>query len=57
MTVSEHLEQTSFAYDPQFPPDCAAGQPLAALRRGRRAHEPVVKRALKSYTRLVGRKR
>ena len=54
MTVSEHLEQTSFAYDAQFPPDCAAGQPLSALRREHPAPQPAVKRALK---RLVIRKR
>jgi hypothetical protein len=54
MTVSEHLEQNSFAYDAQFPPDCAAGKPLSDLRRERPAHGPAVRRALK---RLVGRRR
>ena len=54
MTVSEHLEQTSFAYDAQFPPDCAAGKPLSTLRRERPAQAPAVKRAFK---RLVGRRR
>ena len=54
MTVSEHLERNSFAYDPQFPPDCEAGQPLSSLRRSRPA-EPRVKRALR-VVRIVGRR-
>lgn len=57
MTVSEHLERNSFAYDPQFPPDVAAGLPLAAARRARPAHEPAVKRALRACTRVVSRRR
>jgi hypothetical protein len=57
MTVSEHLERNSFAYDPQFPPDVAAGQPLAAARRPRDPHQPAMKRALRAWTRVVSRRR
>jgi hypothetical protein len=57
MTVSEHLEQTSFAYDPQFPPDVAAGQPLAMARRSRPAHQPAAKRAWRACTKALSRKR
>jgi hypothetical protein len=53
MTVSEHLEQNSFAYDAQFPPDCAEGKPLSTLRP-ERPHGAAFKRAFK---RLVGRRR
>ena len=52
MTVSEHLEQTGFAYDSEFPPDCAEGKPLSSVKSAKPA--PTVKRALK---RLVSRKR
>jgi hypothetical protein len=52
VTLSEHLEETGFAYDPQFPPDCAEGKPLSSVRDERPAQEPVVKRALKSCARL-----
>ena len=57
MTVSEHLEQTSFAYDPEFPPDCAVGQPLSTVLKSRPVHEPAMKRALRACTRAVGRRR
>jgi hypothetical protein len=57
VTVSEHLEETGFAYDPQFPPDCAEGKPLSSIRSEREQREPAVKRALKSCARLVSRAR
>ena len=55
MTLSEHLEQTSFAYDPQFPPDVPAGKRLSDARVC--PPQPRVKRAWRTCTRLVGRKR
>ena len=53
MTVSEHIEQNSFAYDAQFPPDVAEGLPLSAARRTRRPEAPPVKRALQSCARMA----
>lgn len=53
MTVSEHIELNSFAYDPQFPPDVAAGLPLAVARRSRRPEAPPVKRALRGCARMA----
>lgn len=54
MTITEHIEQTSFAYDLQFPPDVAEGLPLsAALRSHRRVEEPPVKRAIHSCMRIA----
>ena len=53
MTLSERLESQSFAYDPQFPPDVAAGLPLIAARRQRTSHAAPVKRVLRSCRRAV----
>jgi hypothetical protein len=55
MTVSERIETQSFAYDPDFPPDVAAGLPLSVACRHRPAKP--LKRALRSYKRVVGRRR
>jgi hypothetical protein len=53
MTVSEHIEQNSFCYDPQFPPDVAEGLPLISARRTRRPEAPPMKRALQSCVRMA----
>jgi hypothetical protein len=53
VTLSEHLEETGFAYDPQFPPDCAEGEPLTSVKSARERPEPAMKRALKSCARLL----
>jgi hypothetical protein len=55
--LGEHLERNSFAYDAQFPPDVAAGLPLAAARKARPAQQPLVKRSLRAWTRAVSRRR
>ncbi|MEA2450968.1 MAG: hypothetical protein QOG63_2900 [Thermoleophilaceae bacterium] len=55
MTVSEHLEQNSFAYDAQFPPDCEEGRPLSSVRP-ERAEPTRMKRALRSCARLITRR-
>jgi hypothetical protein len=55
MTVSERIETQSFAYDPEFPPDVAAGLPLTTACRPRPAKP--LKRALRSYKRAIARKR
>jgi hypothetical protein len=55
MTVSERIETQSFAYDPEFPPDIAAGLPLSVACRHRPASP--LKRALRNCKRAVARKR
>jgi hypothetical protein len=55
MTLSEHLEQTSFAY--VVPPDVAEGQPLTAARKCPPQAPPPIKRAWRTCTRVVSRKR
>ena len=57
MTVSERIETQSFAYDPQFPPDVAAGLPLSSAASARTAHAAPIKRALRSCKRVVARRR
>jgi|tagenome__1003787_1003787.scaffolds.fasta_scaffold20656398_2 hypothetical protein len=56
MTVSERIETQSFAYDAQFPPDVAAGMPLASLRRGSQSHPSAYRRALRVCARVVSRR-
>ena len=57
MTLSEHLDRNSFAYDAQFPPDVAAGQPLTAALKARPVAAPPIKRALRACSRVVMRRR
>ena len=57
MTVSERIESQSFAYDPEFPPDVAAGLPLSSVSRQRPASHATLKRALRNCRRVVARKR
>ena len=56
MTVSERIQSQSFAYDPQFPPDVAAGLPLTACERPH-AQPPALKRALRTCRRAVSLRR
>ena len=53
VTISEHIERNSFAYDAQFPPDVAEGQPLRSACRKRPGRTSPVKRALHGCARLV----
>ena len=53
MTVAEHIEIISFAYDTEFPPDVAEGLPLIAARQRRRTQAPPVKRAVRSCVRMA----
>ena len=57
MTVNERIESQSFAYDPEFPPDVAAGLPLSSACRQRAAQRAPLKRALRTCKRVVSRKR
>jgi hypothetical protein len=55
MTLSEHLEQTSFAY--VVPPDVEEGQPLTVARKVRTQEPPRVKRVVRTCTRIVSGRR
>jgi hypothetical protein len=57
MTLSEHIENNSFAYAEELPPDVAEGLPLVAALRDRPRREPAIKRALQTCVRAVSRKR
>src|SRR3954453_15969354 len=58
MTTTERLEEQSFCYDPDFPPDVAEGMPLARAVAAKQHAEPrAVRRALKPCAALVRRGR
>ena len=57
MTLHEHIEQTSFAYCDELPPDVAEGLPLTAARRPRPQAQPVLKRELGRCRRALARRR
>ena len=58
MTTPERLEEQSFCYDPDFPPDVAEGMPLASVVAAKRDEEPAaVRKALKACAALVRRSR
>jgi hypothetical protein len=55
MTRTERLEEHSFCYDPDFPPDVAEGMPLVSVV-AKPAREPQrVRRALRACAALVRR--
>jgi hypothetical protein len=54
MTVTEHIEQNSFAYCDEFPPSLAEGLPLSAALHMRPVPQaPPMKRALRSCVRMA----
>jgi hypothetical protein len=53
MTLHEHIEQTSFAYCDELPPDVAEGLPLSAARTKRAPQQSAAKRALLGACRRV----
>jgi hypothetical protein len=57
MTVSERIQDQSFAYDTDFPPDCAEGRPLSTMARPRRSRQQPLRRAMKACARVVARRR
>jgi len=57
MTLHEHIEQTSFAYCDELPPDVAEGLPLTAARGKHEKPPSVAKRALGACRRVVSRRR
>ena len=47
VTVGERIEEQSFCYDPDFPPEVPEGLPLSAVKH--EAHQdPAVRRALRA---------
>ena len=57
MTLHEHIEQTSFAYCDEMPPDVAEGLPLIAARAKREPQQSAARRALGAARRAFSRKR
>jgi hypothetical protein len=57
MSTTERLEEQSFCYDPDFPPDVAEGMPLTSAVAKQEAEPPAVRRALKACAELVRRRR
>ena len=52
MTLHERIDQQSFCYDPDFPPEVAEGLPLTAART--RPEEPAaLRRAFRSCGQLA----
>jgi hypothetical protein len=52
MTLHERIDQQSFCYDPEFPPDVAEGLPLSAART-HREQRAALRRAVRSCTGLA----
>jgi hypothetical protein len=48
MTTGDRIEEQSFCYDPDFPPDVAEGMPLVAAVTKPDAEPPRVRRALRA---------
>jgi hypothetical protein len=48
MTTSDRIEEQSFCYDPDFPPDVAEGMPLVSAPVKPAAEPPAVRRALRA---------
>ena len=48
MTTSERIEEQSFCYDPDFPPDVAEGLPLSAVKATSPQEARVTRRALRA---------
>jgi hypothetical protein len=57
MSTTERLEEQSFCYDPDFPPDVAEGMPLTSAVAKPAAEPAAVRRALKACAALVRRRR
>jgi hypothetical protein len=57
MTTSDRIEQQSFRYDPDFPPDVAEGLPLSTAAKPCHEHRAPVRRALRSCAAVVTRRR
>lgn len=60
MTLNDRIDDQSFCYDPEFPPDVAEGQPLSNARRKRVQRGEPLRRAARSCAEIaaaIGRRR
>jgi hypothetical protein len=48
VTVGERIEEQSFCYDPDFPPEVPEGLPLAAAKPQPHPDDAAVRRALRA---------
>jgi hypothetical protein len=48
MTLGDRIEEQSFCYDPDFPPEVPEGLPLAAARPEPQPDDAVLRRALRA---------
>jgi hypothetical protein len=48
VTVGERIEEQSFCYDPDFPPEVPEGLPLTAAKQEEPQPEPALRRALRA---------
>jgi hypothetical protein len=55
MTTGDRIEELSFCYDPDFPPDVAEGEPLVRAVAKPNADPPRVRRALRACAAFVRR--
>jgi hypothetical protein len=60
MTTGDRIEEQSFCYDPDFPPDVAAGLPLSSAAAGAkdpgRTHARPLRRALQACGAALSRR-
>ena len=55
MTLNERIEEQSFCYDPDFPPEVPEGLPLTAVKPDAQ-HGAPVRRALKACAAAVSKR-
>jgi hypothetical protein len=48
MTTTERIEEQSFCYDPDFPPDVAEGLPLSSVKESSPQEDGATRRALRA---------
>ena len=48
VTLGERIEEQSFCYDPDFPPEVPEGMPLDAVRPHPQSGDAVLRRALRA---------
>jgi len=53
MTLNERIDEQSFRYDPEFPPDVAEGLPLRPCKRPVQPREAWLSRAARSCRRAA----
>jgi hypothetical protein len=53
MTLNERIDDQSFCYDPEFPPDVAEGLPLESAKRCSEPRAAGLRRAARSCAELA----